>query len=222
MSKKKTKAKVKQQATTQNHPSNGTVLQITAEELQNIIANALLQAEEQRKQIEKDKQEQERKEWKEGIGYKDYSKSKSRFAGFYGALNGLICGLKLLFMPSEKIKGHKTISASLDMRLSNYYLIVSLISFLLSITIAIFTVVFIVLHFLPWYIYLLLFTLSFCLFFNGLIKRLEYYEVMYIKDDNLILNILASHNTKISITISIISVAIAIIALLKDVIYELL
>ena len=45
---------------------------------------------------------------------------------------------------------------------------------------------------------------------------------MYIKDDNLILNILASHNTKISITISIISVAIAIIALLKDVIYELL
>lgn len=40
MSKKKTKAK--QQATTQSNTSNNTILQITSEELQNIIANALL------------------------------------------------------------------------------------------------------------------------------------------------------------------------------------
>lgn len=59
MPKKKTKAK--QKVTTQKQNPNDTILQITVEELQNIIANALLQAEEQRKQVEKDRQEQEKK-----------------------------------------------------------------------------------------------------------------------------------------------------------------
>lgn len=210
MPKKKTKAK--QKVTTQKQNPNDTILQITAEELQNIIANALLQAEEQRKQVEKDRQEQERKKWREEIGYNDYSKSKSKFAGVRGALNELICGIKLLFMPSEKIKGHNTISASLSMGLSNHYLIVGLVSVLLSLAIVIFSVTFIILNLLPWYAYLLLFSLSLCLFYNGLKNRLAYYEVMYIKDDNLILNILASYNSKISIIISIISAAMAIIA----------
>lgn len=211
----KKKRKAKQKTETQMPPSSSNVLQITAEELQNIIANALLQAEEQRKQIEKDRQEQEKQKWREEIGYKDYSKSKSKFAGVRGALNELICGIKLLFMPSKKIKGYKTISASLSMGLSNNYLMVGFISLILSIAIVTFTVTFIILNLLPWYIDLLLFIMSFCLFFEFLKNRIAYYEVMYIKDDNLILNILASHNSKISIIISIISIAIAIIAILK-------
>lgn len=90
----KKKRKANQKAATQPHSLNDTVLQITAEELQNIIANALLQAEEQRKQIEKDKQEQERQKWSEEIGYKDYSKSDSKFAGLFGVLNELIQSYK--------------------------------------------------------------------------------------------------------------------------------
>lgn len=207
--------KAKQNKTTHLPSSNNTVLQITAEELQNIIANALLQAEEQRKQIEKDKQEQERKKWREEIGYKDYSKSNSKFARFRRALNEFICGLKLLFMPSEKIKGHRIISASLSMGLSNHYLLVFLISLIFSLAIFFFTIVFIILNILPWYIYLTLFIISFCLFVYFLKYRLAYYEVTYIKDDNLILNILASHNSKISIIISMISVVIAVIAVVN-------
>ncbi len=213
MSKKKTKTK--KQVATQTHPSDGTFLQITPEELQNIIANALLQAEEQRKQNEKDKQEKEREEWRKEIGYKDYSKSKGIRAGLRGALNELKCGLKLLFMRSEKIKDYKTISASLNMRLSNHYLMASFISFLLSFCIVLVTGVFIAFNLVAWYIYLLLFSLLLGLFYNGLKCRLAYFEVTYIKDDNLILNILASHNSKFTIIISIISVAIAVIAILK-------
>lgn len=70
-------------------------------------------------------------------------------------------------MPSEKIKGHNTISASLSMGLSNHYLIVGLVSVLLSLAIVIFSVTFIILNLLPWYAYLLLFSLSLCLFYNG-------------------------------------------------------
>lgn len=213
MSKKYTGAEM--QETTQTHPSDGTLLQITPEELQNIIANALLQAEEQKKQIEKDKQEQERQKWREEIGYKDYSKSKGVRAGFLGALNELKCGFKLLFMRSEKIKGYKNISASLSMGLSNHYQMACFISFILSLLIVAATITFIILKLLPWYIDLLLFILSFSLFYNGLKNRLEYFEVTYIKDDNFILNVLAAHNSKISTIISIISVAIAVIALLK-------
>lgn len=213
MPKKKTKAKY--QATTQIHPSTETIIQITAEELQNIIANALLQAEEQRKQNEKDKQERERQEWRKEIGYKDYSKSNSKFAGILGFLNGIKCGIKMMFMSSAKIKGYKTISASLSMGLSNNYLMAGLMSILLSLCILIFTVAFIFLNLLPWYITLLLFVLSFGLFINGLKHRLAYFEVTDIKDDNLILNILALHNSKISIIIAIISVAIAVIAIVK-------
>lgn len=218
----KKKTKVKQYVKNQVSSSNGTTLQITAEELQNIITNALLQAEEKRKQNEKDKQEQERQKWREEIGYKDYSKSKSIFAGFLGGLNTVKCNLKLLFMSSKKIKGYRTISSSLSEGLSNNYFFVALISIMFSLCIVAFTVASIILNLLPWYIDLLLFILSICLFYNGLKNRLAYYEVMFIKDDNYILNILASHNSKISIIISIISATIAIIALLKDVIYELL
>lgn len=223
MPKKKTKskAKAKQQTTTQTHSSNGVVLQITPEDLQNIIAYALLQAEEQRKQIEKDKQEQEKQKWKEEVGYKDYSKSNSRFAKVSGALNESMCGFKLLFMPSKKIKGYKTISASLGMGLSNNYLFACWLSFLLAFSIVLVTVGMLISNFLPWYIGLLLFILAVCFIYNGLKNRLAYYEVTYIKDDNLILNLLASHNSRISIMIAFISVVIAIIALLKDVIYEL-
>lgn len=217
----KKKRKVKRQAKTQKQTSVDTILKITAEELQNIIANALLQAEEQRKQIEKDKEEHERKEWREEIGYKDYSKSNSIFAKVRGALNNLKCGLKLLFMPSEKIKGYKTISSSLNMELSANYLIWGFLSLIFSIVIVIFTIANIVLNLIPWYVDILLFALAFCLFYNFLKSRLAYYEVMYIKDENLILNILASHNAKISMLISITSIAIALIALFKDIIYEL-
>lgn len=213
MPKKKTRAK--QKATTQTQSSNGILLQITSEELQNIIANALLQAEEQRKQIEKDKQEQERQEWRKEIGYKDYSKSNKKYAGFLGAINEFKCGVKLLFMRSEKIKDYKTISAFLSMGLSNHYLLAFLISLLLSFSIVTFTIIFIVLNLLPWYIDFSLFCFSLVFLYVGLKYRLAYYEVMYIKDDNLILNILASHNSKITTMISMISVAIAVIALLK-------
>ncbi|MDE7162587.1 MAG: hypothetical protein K2O44_00720 [Clostridia bacterium] len=217
----KKKTRVKQQVTPKKQTSNNTFLQITPEELQNIIANALLQAEEQRKQNEKDKLEQERQKWREEIGYKDYSKSKSIFAEFLSGLNGLICGLKLLFMPSKKIRGHKMISTSLNMELSNNYLFVGLTYLIFSLFIVAGTVTLLVLNLIPWYIGLLLFIFSICLFLFALRNRLAYYEATYIKDDNFILNILASHNSKISIVISFISATIAIIALLKDVIYEL-
>lgn len=212
MSKKK--ANAKKQAITQMHPSDGTFLQITPEELQNIIANALVQAEEQRKQIEKDKQEQERQQWRKEIGYKDYSKSKGIRAGLRGALNELKCGLKLLFMRYDKIKGYKTISASLSMGLSYHYLIACFISFLLSL-LSVLATILIVFNLMPWYMVFPLISLSLCLFYNGLKYRLAYFEVTYIKDDNLILNILASHNSKITTIISMISVAIAVIAILK-------
>ena len=220
MSKRKTKAK--QQAINQVSSSNGTTLQLTADELQNIIANALLQAEEQRKQIERDKQEQEKQKWRKEIGYKDYSKSKSKFAGFLSGFNTFICGLKLLFMPSKKIKGYKTISSSLSVELSNNFMAAGFIYLIFSLIIVAGTIAMLVLNLIPWYIGLLLFILSIGLFLYALKNRLAYYEATYIKDDNFILNILASHNSKISIIISIISVTIAIIAMLKDVIYELL
>lgn len=213
MSKKKTKAK--QQGATQKQNSNDTILQITAEELQNIIANALLQAEEKRKQIEKDKQEQERQKWREEIGYKDYSKSKSKFAGFLGALNEIKCGIKLLFIPSKKIKDYKTISASLNLGLSEHYELAMILSFLSAIGIVVAGGISLILYPLPWYFYFLLLALSLCFVYLGLKNRIAYHEVTYIKDDNLILNILASHNSKISMMISVISIVIAIIAILK-------
>lgn len=217
----KKKRKAKQKVSTQLPPSSSNVLQITAEELQNIIANALLQAEEQRKQIEKDKQEQEKQKWREEIGYKDYSKSKSKFAGFLSGINTLLCGLKLLFMPSKKIKGHKAISSSLSVELSNNFMMIGLIYLILSLIVAAGTIALLVFNLIPWYIGLLLFIFAIFFFLYALKNRLAYYEATYIKDDNYILNLLASHNSKISLAISFISVVIAIIAILKDVIYEL-
>lgn len=170
----KKKRKAKQKTETQIPPSSSNVLQITAEELQNIITNALLQAEEQRKQIEEDKQEQEKQKWREEIGYKDYSKSKSIFAGFLRGFNTLLCGLKLLFMPSKKIKGHKAISSSLSVELSNNFMMIGLIYLILSLIVAAGTIALLVFNLIPWYIGLLLFILAIFFFLYALKNRLAY------------------------------------------------
>lgn len=216
MPKKKTKAKTKQQATTQIHPSTETILQITAEELQNIIANALLQAEEQRKQNEKDKQERERQEWRKEIGYKDYSKSNSKFAGILGFLNGIKCGIKMMFMSSAKIKGDKTILSSMKIELSNYYLLYCILSGLLSFCLIFFIPLqYLIPNFqpLPWYLDSMLVFLALIFVFVVLKNRILYFEVDYIKDNNYLIGVLSSHTTRISIIISITSIFIAILSI---------
>lgn len=99
---------------------------ITNDEMQHIIANAILEAEdikERRKQIQKGK---ERDEWREKIGVKSYN------GKFKNILNGIKVLFKISFMPKKCINGNKASIALMKFILSLFLDIVSVILLLLS------------------------------------------------------------------------------------------
>lgn len=214
MPKKKTKAK--KQVTTQKQTSNGTFLQITAEELQNIIANALLQAEEQRKQIEQDKQERQCQEWKERVGYKDYSKTNKMIAWILKAINNTICFFKIMFAKPEKIRDDRTIMAVLNLELSSSYAFREAISFLISLCLIAFIPFQYFVHFfsVPWYVNIVFVVFAFYFFYLGSKFRRMAYEVDNIKDNNLIVGLIALNHSNISIVLATLSAIVACISVI--------
>lgn len=58
-------------------------------ELQHVIANALIESEEIKNQREKQQQEEELKSWREAMGYKDFSDTKWYLRWFLRLCNNL-------------------------------------------------------------------------------------------------------------------------------------
>ena len=177
-------------------------------EWQHIIANALIESEEIRKQREEKRKEEELKIWHENIGYKDYSNSKFKCKWLLQFLNDIWILYRFLFMPQRKIHGDRAISTLLKMILSLFFAVGSWIVFLLGLILfaSIPLQFFIPSLRVPWYINLLLALFSFLiLIISGLLK-ISSIEVEKMEDRNYLVGIFASVTSIISITIAIIAV----------------
>ena len=123
MSKNRRKSKTPKEQKQPTNPPVNIVLpdSLSAEEMQKIITNALLAVEDVKEQRTTEKKEQERKNFREAMGYKDYSTEKGMKKSILVFLNRIKMIFKLLFAPKRLIKGDDATFGLLKMTVETFF-----------------------------------------------------------------------------------------------------
>lgn len=187
-------------------PSNN----LTADELQHILANAIVEADDIRKQREQEQKEQERQEWYAAIGYKDYSKEpRTLMLGIKRFGNRMQMVWKLLRLSNRKIKGDRATISLLKTLLSSFFTVIRWAFIVLSLV----CLAYIPLQYVtsgispsPWYISVFLLIIAAFSLFMARILKIVAAEMDKLEDRNYFLGIFASVTSMISIVLSIIAV----------------
>lgn len=199
--------KQKDQKNPQTNISTPTLINI--EDMQHIIANAIVEADEVKEQKRKEKQEAELKEWREAIGYKDYSHKSWLIRKILSFFNGLICLIKMCFVPKDKIKGDKMAFSFIPLFLSMLFVVLQILTTILSIGfIAFIPLQYILPQFTPmtWHESVFCGFLGAFSFLFSRIFRIASVEIEKSKDRSYLFNLFASFGTIISIVIAIIAI----------------
>ena len=194
MSKSRRKT-AKEQKQSTNMPVNIVLPDsMSAEEMQQIITKALLAVEDAKAQKAKEQKEQERKEWEETVG----NNPLKRF-------------FKILFLPKKYIKGDKTTFALLKVFVGMFFGLAKILTLLFSI----FAIAYIPLQYVIAGISdlsigqnIILAVYAVLSFLFSRMFRIASIEVDKIEDRSLLFGIFAS-------VASVVSIAIAIVAILK-------
>lgn len=194
MSKSRRKT-AKEQKQSTNMPVNIVLPDsMSAEEMQQIITNALLAVEDAKAQKAKEQKEQERKEWEETVG----NNPLKRF-------------FKILFLPKKYIKGDKTTFALLKVFVGMFFGLAKILTLLFSI----FAIAYIPLQYVIAGISdlsigqnIILAVYAVLSFLFSRMFRIASIEVDKIENRSLLFGIFAS-------VASVVSIAIAIVAILK-------
>lgn len=176
---------------------------MSKEEIQHIIACAIVEAEE----IKEQKAEEQRKialaEWREKIGYKDY---KNILKQFFNRVNVLI---KILFLPQKHIQGDR---ASVTLLKSLILLFFKIIQFCL-LAFSVISILYIPVQYiipnntiLPWYQNVLYFLYGVLAFIFCRLFRMAGIEFDKLDDRNYLLGVFASVTSFVSIIIAIIAI----------------
>lgn len=184
---------------------------LSTHEMQQIIVNALLAAEEAKVQKAKQRKEEEQKRFQEAMGYKDYPKSKGLKEQIQVSLNRLKMLINLLFAPKHLIQGDSATFGLLRIFIEMFFWLAKVLMMLFTIAVA----VYIPLQFisdgiqvLPVVQNVLLGIYALISFLLSRMFRMASIEVNKIEDKNLLFGIFAS------IT-SIVSIVVAVIAIVK-------
>lgn len=123
MSKNRRKSKTPKEQKQPTNPPVNIVLpdSLSAEEMQQIITNALLAVDDAKEQKATEKKEQERKNFREAMGYKDYSTEKGLKKSVLVFLNRIKMVFKLLFAPKRLIKGDDATFGLLKMTVEIFF-----------------------------------------------------------------------------------------------------
>ena len=165
---------------------------MSAEEMQQIITNALLAVEDAKEQKAKEQKEQERKEWEETVG----NNPIKRF-------------FKILFLPKKYIKGDKTTFALLKMFIKVFFGLATILTLLFSV----FAIVYIPLQYVINAIpnlsigqNVILGLYAILSFLFSRMFRMASIEVDKIEDRSLLFGIFASITSIVSIVVAIIAI----------------
>ena len=104
------------------------------EDMQNLIVNSLLAYDEAKKKLEMQEQEKGAQEWREKIGYKDYSDRKWLPRVFLTFFNSIKTMLKILFMPKKKINGDHATSGLMKLFVMLFFKACKWVLWVVSIT----------------------------------------------------------------------------------------
>lgn len=183
---------------------------LTADEIQHILANAIVEAEDIRTQREQAQEEQEQQEWHALIGYKDYAKEPRtliRRVKCFG--NRMQMVVKLMRLSKGKIKGDRATVSLLKTLLSLFFMAIrwALIGF------SLFCLAYVLQQYVaaellphPWYINVLLLIVAVSSWMIARILKIAAAEMDKLEDRNYLLGIFASVTSIISIVFAIIAV----------------
>ena len=184
---------------------------LSAEEMQQIITNALLAVEDAKEQKAKEQKEQDRKNFREAMGYKDYPQEKGLKRSFLVFCNRVKMLFKLFFAPKHLIKGDDATFGLLKMSIEIFFWVAKWAATLFTV----FAIAYIPLQYiveaipvLPIMSNVLLGCFAFSSFLLSRMFRMASIEVDKIEDRSLLFGIFAS-------VASIVSIAIAIVAIVK-------
>lgn len=184
---------------------------MSAEEMQQIITNALLAVEDAKEQKAKEQKEQDRKIFREAMGYKDYPHEKGLKRSFLVFCNRVKMLFKLFFAPKHLIKGDDATFGLLKMSIEIFFWVAKWAATLFTVcAIAYIPLQYIVeaILVLPIMSNVLLGCFALSSFLLSRMFRMASIEVDKIEDRSLLFGIFAS-------VASIVSIVIAIVAILK-------
>lgn len=210
---RKIKNKKKSKQNIASNPSQSVNISLpenmSAEEMQHIIANAIIEAEEIKERKRKELEKQKSLEWKKSLGYQDFSRIKHKlWRNIRVIFNRIRIVLTLLFIRKKKLSGDRASVAFLQEFLTMFFGILQALSFVFSIAFifAVFDPEFFTIKSLGiieiiWFVFfaLLCFLLS-CIF------RIIRLEVDKINDRNYLFGSFASITSLISIIIAVIAI----------------
>ena len=182
---------------------------LSTDEMQKIIVNALLAAEEAKVQKAKQQKEEEHKRFQEAMGYKDYSKCKGLKKQIQVFLNRLKMLKKLLFAPKHLIQGDSATFGLLRIFIEMFFWLAKELTMLFTIA----TVIYIPLQFitdripvLPAVENVLLVVYALASFLLSRMFRMASIEVNKIEDKNLLFGIFTSITSIVSIVVAVIAI----------------
>ena len=184
---------------------------MSTEEMQQIITNALLAVEDAKEQKAKQQKEQERTNFREAMGYKDYSNKKGLKRSFLVLCNRVKVLFKLFFAPKHLINGDDATFGLLKMSIEIFFWTAKWAATLFTV----FAIAYIPFQYiveaipvLPIMSNVLLGCFAFSSFLLSRMFRMASIEVDKIEDRSLLFGIFAS-------VASIVSIVIAVVAIVK-------
>lgn len=178
-------------------------------DMQHIIAMAIVEAEEIKEQRNQAKAEEETKQWRADIGYKEYNDKSKLWRGIKTFFNRLKCILKLFVIPENKIRGDRASYSLIQLVLKLFFELSKLMFGLAAIVSVCFGVVGLCITPVispAWIggIYLVLIAVPFLML--SLMFRMASIEVEKIEDRNYLFGLFASVTSIVSIIIAIVAV----------------
>ena len=177
---------------------------LTPDEMQHIIAQAIIEADEIKETRELKKREEKIAQWQATIGYKECEKKLSNF------LNRIKVFFKILFLPEKKIEGNRASSVLLKMFIHLFFWLMKLLFAVLALYLFLHSISPLInnTNSLPWYQNIIYLPYSFFSFVISRLFRMASIEIDKNENKNYLSSIFAC-------IASVISIIIAVIALVK-------
>ena len=182
---------------------------LSGEDLQHLIAHAIIEADEIKEEALRKQQDAELLEWRVATGYKEFSDKSKFLRSVKTFFNRFWCFIKLCFVPSKAIKGDRASFALMKLFLCAFF---GFAKWILGLSSLMFILYGIILFFAPetmpvlWISNIGLIVLGITVFFLSRMFRMASIEIEKIEDRNYLFGLFASVASIVSIVIASIAV----------------
>lgn len=183
---------------------------MSSDEMQHVIAMAIVEAEEIKERKKKEQKEAERKEWREAIGYKEYDDKNKLIRGVKTFWNRIVSFVRVCFVRKQHIKGDRV---SFNLMRMLLYMSFDFVKICMNLLTAMF-ILYIPAQYIipmfkiyPWHQSVLMGMYGLLTFMLSRLFRMASFEIEKIEDRNYLFGLFASVASIVSIVIAVISVA---------------